>query len=161
MSGPTPINRTTPEPTMSETPWYSGLVVLADEDRISTISLWPVEIAYAQPIEGRMYVLRITRCGDPAGEFRGQVERLSKSKDGGGWHSPRLMRETVRFAATPWEAANAASVAAGWVSAADLAQGRNEEATLIAWATRERARERQGRRHLKPVAQPTSEPADA
>jgi len=152
MSEPSPITPGVAEPSLSEELWYPGLAALTED--AGRISLPLIEMTYVQQNPVSVYLLRVRRHSVGQGPpYAAWVERLYPVGDGE-WSRPRKLPRTYREAATPWQAATAASVAAGWVDPAEQAKERRATQLILAAAERDKQRAVAEGRHLTAV--PTS-----
>ena len=116
----------------------------------SPLGLLPTEIIYLRiGDDDEAHELHVRRTAETDRPYVAWVARLTVSKTG----SPRARRldRTIRTGGTPWAAANAASIAAGWFTTADLAEGRRMEQIVLDTAERARARTVAEGRHLSAV----------
>ena len=143
------------EPTGSEHLWYPGLATLAAD---SPLGLLPTEIIYLRiGDDDEAHELHVRRTAETDHPYVAWVARLTTGKTG----APRARRldRTIRTGATPWAAANAASIAAGWFTTADLAAGRRMEQIVLDTAEQARAQTVAEGRHLSAVPPPDDQPA--
>ena len=142
------------ETSLSEHLWYPGLAALTAD---ASMGLLPTEIVYLRLAGDEAHELYVRRTAETDHPYVAWVARLTVGKTGA--RRARRLDRTIRTGATPWAAANAASIAAGWFTTADLAAGRRMEQFVLDAAEQARAQTVAEGRHLSAVPPPDDQPA--
>ena len=146
MGEPTPIDATATEPSHSEELWYPGLKALALSD---SLGLMPVGMIFLHVDDETAHELHVRRTSDSERPYEAWIERLTSDANGV-VTGARLVQHTVCEGTTPYEAAIGASIAAGWITSADVAEGRQSVQKALAVAARLTEHERAEGRHQRP-----------